>query len=555
MFRGAVQTTADRSPRIALALVGCAVVAVVPGGFVAFLFPKLAVLALAVLVAAGATAAGRLPGWAGAAVLVGTAGFVAAALAGGTPAASLLGRWPRYEGLPVLVLVAGCAWAGARLLGPDAPPDRWRWGSAVAGTAGLVLFAASLLDAAGVDLLGTTTSRSGSLLGNATDQGLVAAMLGVLLLGAGASSAGRARVFALVGCAAAVATVVLSGSRTSALALVVGVAVVVAARRRGVLLLAAGGVLAMLALGALLVPQLSDRLGSSHTLVGRRLLWEESWRIAREHLGAGIGPSRLVDLLPAQHTAEWVDRVGTAAPPDSPHDLFLQLLLAGGLPVLLVGVATVVLVAVAGVRSMPTRPEVAPLAAALAVGFVGLLVNPSSPPVVCLLALLAGALVAVPHDQGSSRTPERLVVAATAAALVVACVSATASEVVLRDALDVAATGDPAHAGDLLDTARLLRGGDSDVCLLGAQALAQRSDATDDGTVRDRAARASLRLAGCALRRTPDAVGALTAAGVAHLDLGDPQAALDAFARALALDPTDPQLPVLVARAQAAGRR
>ncbi|CAN5370580.1 hypothetical protein BH11ACT8_BH11ACT8_24450 [soil metagenome] len=156
----------------------------VPGGFTRFGPATLLVVALACAVAAAATGsvAGRLPRRL---VLVGAAWLVVLALAcltGDTPVASLVGRWPRYEGLPVLVTYAGACWVGARVV--ERSDDGAQSLARAVGVLALVLAGFSLLDLAGTSPVGAGgLARSGSLLGNATDQGAVAMMAALLLAG------------------------------------------------------------------------------------------------------------------------------------------------------------------------------------------------------------------------------------------------------------------------------------------------------------------------------------------------------------------------------------
>ena len=327
-----------RVGRAAVVVAVASVLVVLPGAQNPFNLSKALVLAVACLMATFAVGRGRLPP----AVLALGAGslawMVVAALASTHPVASLVGRWPRYEGLPVLLLYALAASTGARLLGADSRlrPTLLYAASAVSG----VLALATVLDQWGVSPLGhTDEGRSGSLLGNATDQGLVAAMLLLLLM----PTALRERTWwPLGGCVAAAAVVVLSGSRTSLLVVVVMVLVFVALSRR-----ALPPLLAILALGvlALCVPQMRSvsrqptRSGSARS--GRADLWQ----LGLDHLWHGVGPSGDLDAIGRYQDSAWVRvTIASRRRVDSPDSWLFQALDVGGfvLPVLAVGLAVVV---------------------------------------------------------------------------------------------------------------------------------------------------------------------------------------------------------------------
>ncbi|MFZ2504196.1 MAG: hypothetical protein WAW88_16170, partial [Nocardioides sp.] len=253
---------ARRYRRHTLAL-WCAILAPLawlPGGFSRFVFAKLLVLAVAAVLAATVARPDRLPTrlwlWVAAGGLI----FVLAAIAGGTPVASLLGRWPRYEGLPVLATYAAAAWLGAALAGPTS--RRLRDLRNALATLGVVLAVAAALELMGWSPLGPSSlDRTGSLLGNATDQGMVGLMVAATL----APSVGKRRPWWTAGALAGVVVVILSGSRASLLALlVVGLALALLQRRAlARTLLPALGAVTLL---ALTVPAMRDRLASLQTV-------------------------------------------------------------------------------------------------------------------------------------------------------------------------------------------------------------------------------------------------------------------------------------------------
>lgn len=203
-----------------------------PGGEDRFALAKLAALALAVVIGLHARPTGWLPRWAVIGLVAGSVWLVLAASVSEAPWAQLWGRWPRYEGLITLPVLAGALWLGARTLGPDAPKAaRITAERAIMMLAALVTGVA-LLQVLGAPLLQTPAGRPGSLLGNATDQGAVGALCAVVLL-VGAIVAGLERapslrplLARLAGIGLAVLGVVLSGSRGALLGLVCGVLVI-----------------------------------------------------------------------------------------------------------------------------------------------------------------------------------------------------------------------------------------------------------------------------------------------------------------------------------------
>lgn len=535
--------------------------ALVPGGFVRFVFPKLLVVVAAVLLGALARAPGRLPR--PVAVLVGVfvGVFVVAAVASATPVASLVGRWPRYEGVLVLLVYAACLWVGARLL----PPDARACAPTVvvaASWAAIVLAATSVVELFGVPVAGATdVSRPGGLLGNATDQGLVAVLLlAVLLEPAFVGSASRggkpvdrgSGALPQVGLVAAATTVAASGSRSAlvAVAVVLAVhAVVLRPSRRTAVLVGVGAAVAVGSAWAW------GRLAAADTVTGRLLLWRESGELAWDHPLLGIGPSRFVDAIGAVHGEEWAREVGPTNPPDSPHSVLLQATLAGGVLLLVALLALAVVVAVLAWRRTMEQPG-APLRAALVAGPAGwgvaMLANPTSAGPTCLALFLLGAAVGevgVSTGRGAAgrraRWPARLV-AAAAAALLVVLAAATASEVVLQRGVTAATRGEVATADRMLTAAHRLRPLDGDVCMLGAQALAARTSAGDLA-----AAGPALDWARCSLARTPETLQSGLAASVAltSLDRADEaRLRLDDLAE---LYPTSPDVYLLRAVAQA----
>lgn len=526
---GAVRARWENRRLLVVWLMVLSTLAVLPGGFSRFVLAKLLVVAVACLVAATLPAQGRLPRSVVWSLAAGLVVFVAASLAGDTPTASLVGRWPRYEGLPVVALYAGSAWVGARVAGR---------GHARAvqlvhalGAMSLVLFACTVLDTLGHSPLGATTlDRSGSLLGNATDQGLVA-MVGAVVVAAVLPS--RRTPYLLLVLVASLGTVVLSGSRIAIVLTAVSLVVLALVRHRRYLP-HAGAAVAAVALATVLVPETRDRLLSGTTGRARLTQWDLTLDLVRDHPLLGVGPSGYLDAFGPYEDARWVRFTGPGTLADSPHDVLLQVLVAGGLPLLL---ATGVLCWCVLRRArtvLSSHPEAWGPAIAVGAYAVALLANFTSAGPTCLVAFLAGALVAEPdagpaEDPGPAPSPwrrtGRVLVAAVAVVVVaMACVG----EVQLRAGIDAARRGDVDSATAHLDSASSWRPGDGDVAMLGAQPLAALANTgvTDAVDPSERLSRQSLDV-------TPDTYAALLSLAVAQIAAGDLAGAVSVLDRAV----------------------
>jgi hypothetical protein len=501
-----------------------------------FVFGKLVFSAAAIAAAAVGGREGRLPRRIVLAVAAGLAVFTLACVFSPTPVASLVGRWPRYEGVPVVLTYVGCAWAGARILGQRSRAATEAVETVLA-VASLALVAVSVLGALGWEIEGAGGEhRTGSVLGNATDQGLVGLMFFAALFGLALA---RRTPLLVAGAAAGPLTVVLSGSRTALIATFVALAVhaVISLRerpsRRVVELM--GG--AFLAIGVVAVarPQVRDRLGEGHTITGRLLLWKESLQVGSDRWWLG-GPSTFVDAVGRHRDQDWVREVGTRNPPDSPHSWPLQALVAGGVPLLVVAVTLAVLVLVIGWRCV--QREQTPLLVGLFAATVGygvaILPNFTIAGSTCLAAFLVGCLVAEPGSR-KEPTPYRWGVFAAAALGVVVFAMSAAAERSLRDGIEQASRGDSSAADAAFDQASHLRPFDGDVAMIAAQTQAGLAD----GDVEGAAARAE-RWARKSLDRTPDTYASGLALAVAQIHdnrLEDARRTLDRF---VTLFPTEP---------------
>lgn len=490
---------------LALWLMAASVLVWVPGGHSRFVWAKLLVVALAAVVGSTVPRDGRLPRVVLLGLGVGALVLAAAALAGETPVPSLVGRFPRYEGLPVLGVYVAAAWLGARI-GGRGRARVVQLAHALSGMA-VALGAFAVLELASSSPLGPSTlERSGSVLGNATDQGLVAMMAALVV--AGVLEVRRDGLL-LAGLAGAVVTVAASGSRVALALTALGLASLALRRRALVrpLLIAVAGLAAV----ALSVSGTRDRLLSAQTGNGRLEQWRLTLDLVRDHPWLGLGPSRYVDAVGRHETPEFVRFTGPRTLADSPHDVLLQAAVAGGLPLLVCFVVLAVLVARRALAVVSEHPEAAGVLVAVAAYGVAVLANPTAAGPTCLAAFLTGALVAEPAPAVERPWPRRGLTAVLAAgALAMAC--CCVAEVQLGRAVDDARAGHSDDARSALDRAQHWRPWDSDLALVGAEA----SLASDPALARD--------LAEEALRETPDSFEGLVTLGLAELALGDDQA-------------------------------
>ncbi|WP_148616417.1 O-antigen ligase family protein [Nocardioides rubriscoriae] len=504
--------------RLALGLLVAAPLVSVPGGFSGHVPAALLLTTLGCLVALSAPAVGVLPR---PLVVVGVAWLavlVVAALAGETPVASLVGRWPRYEGAPVLVLYAAAAWAGARVFVVREP-----WLARALAAASAVLAVASVVAVAGGE------GRSGALLGNASDQGAVAMMAALVL----ARPAVRDRSpVEVVGLVAALTTVAASGSRTALALTAVGLVVLLA--RVAVLPLVI--LLAAMVAAALAVPSTRDRLVGAETGRARLDQWRLTLDLVADHPWLGLGPSRYGDAFPAHESAGFVRFTGPSVLADSPHSLALQVLVAGGAALLAVSAVGVVLVARRCAAAVRADATTLPLVVAVAAYLGSVAVNFTTAGPTCLAAVLLGAAVALPAGD----RPPRSVLAPGSLLLVgvVVLAAACVGDVRTAQGIDAAVDGDVGAVSDRLDAAHRWRPWDADLGTLAAPALAQRASSGLPGA--DGAAGLAEEWAEQGLARSPDDYRTLVALAVARSVEGRYAEAVTVLDRAVRLAPRRP---------------
>jgi O-antigen ligase len=567
--------------RWALALLAIGTAAFLPLALNRFVFPKLAVVAVGVLLASFVPSRGRLPRAAVAILSLAALTLAAAALSGATPLAQLAGRPPRYEGAIALAVYLGALLAGAHLLGPGRARGSTAWFLRWLALAALAVGVEAILEATGLRPLSSNVARPGSLLGNASDEGAWA------LLALGPLAAVALRVGGSMyagGALAAAATLACSGSRGALLGALAMAAVLIALTPRPAQRAAIAIGSAALALGVSALPATRERVTgesplAAQTAGGRELLWGETLRLLGTHPLLGVGPSGYLDAIPAYHDAGYERRVGPANPPDGPHDWILQAAAAGGAILALLAVMLAGLTLRRGLdstRRQPTGGEAAAVGGMLA-GLAGygtaLLFHLTSPGTAPLAALLAGALLAeraLPSHgderaaasaaasgwrnllRGAVQLAQRLrprtrpVVQTSLLALVLVLSCAAFAEIPLRAAIDAAASGDFGAADRDFRTAELLRPWDGGIDASAAHAYATL--ATDG--IASAAARGAP-WASKELSAYPNSIQALTDSAQIDFALHEAAPARRLLATALKHDPANPELRAVAARAAA----
>lgn len=441
-------------------LLACVPLAITPGAENRFVFGRFVVAALATVLLLAIPGAGRLPRWMWLSIGAMTAVAALAAVFAANVSTAWWGRGQVYDGAPFLVLCLLVAVAAARHLGSKAEPgDRELFVNAMAVVA-LAVASLAVIEALGLRPLASDAGRPGSFLGNASDEGSFALLYGGVLF---VAALNRRRPLLVAGATATGITVVLSGSRGAWIGLLVlaGVAALLAGRRARRI----GAVVAVVGVVAVLVdPATRGRLlggGLAHrTASGRQMLWQESLSLWAHHPVLGVGPSQFENAIVGQHSFAWQQRIGPQNPPATPHNVLLQLLLAGG-PILLAVVGYVAwrLCRCAREQGSWGTGVVVALSAYLA----ALMFTFPTPAVLMPAVVLAASVSSVPAvTVGWQRVLERgsTVIAGV---LAVVFVLASISEVEIKAGLAQLAHNSPASAESTFATAHDLRWWDSDL--------------------------------------------------------------------------------------------
>lgn len=537
----------------AIWLIALAPVATLPGLEDRWGWPKLCVAAVALLLALWARPSGSLPRWLGWIGLCALAAFVVAAVLGSSPVPQLLGRAPRYEGVLGLLPIVLTMITGARLLGPESKAGSYRAFVSASSFASILLATIAAFEVVGLRPIESDLARPGSLAGNATDQGVLGAifvgLLGSSLLGS-ARRTEKLSPWVVAGATAGVLAVATSASRAALVALtivLVGLLTrwVMSSTDRPRAILVAGGVLIATSIVIVSVPLTRARLLGTGGLAGQTVgdrfaMWGAALRLLRESPILGIGGSSFMDSVTAVLPVNWYRQTDPSVVLDSPHNVVLQVLLAGGIVSALLVVIIVAALAVAGVRRISSaagaRRDLL-LAAILAWASAGvaLLTTPTSPTLLIPLALLAGACVAI-----SPRPEQRLtgvltwILAVVCASMLVASTAASRYE---RLGHLAAASNDVPAADAAFRIAQALRPGDADVSLAAASAI---GGAIERGVVD--AAQTAESWADTATRLLPRSSRAWEVAGMITLANGNAAQAATRLAHATELAPVNPRI-------------
>ncbi|ROQ40697.1 O-antigen ligase-like membrane protein [Frondihabitans sp. PhB188] len=310
-------------------------------------------------------------------------------------------------------------------------------------------------------------------------------------------------------------------------------------RQRRTIIVVSAAMLAVVVATTLALPATRARFVSTDGLAfesaaDRLLIWREALAVIAQRPVLGWGPSGFLDAVSRVHGAQWQRDVGSATTLDSPHNWILQLLSAGGILLVCVGLVAIVLGVVSArrnwtaatrppadgppVSSDPDRADVLAAAVAALSGLaVGWSVTFTAPGTVILPALLFGALVArAPAPKRALRRPlgalRSVGVVAWCAFLGVAAVA----DIPLGNGVTAAAAGDIARADSSFETTARLRPWDADVASIAAQSLAASADAGNTA-----AAPLTVNWARRALRSTPGDLLASKALAVGEQYTGD----------------------------------
>lgn len=521
-------------------LIAVGVLAIVPGGLFPHAWLRIAVLAAAVLLHVLAPVVrGRLTRIDSTLLAVGFAWLVVSALSADAPWAAAIGRWPRYEGLPVTAGYIGAAVIGSHVLGgPQRGSNRaWDMFLRTLAMTSIAIGVVALLEATGLRPLGGSPEiRSGSFLGNASDLGAFGVLAAAALL---PTALQRRSKLVGAGALASVLTVGLSGSRGAMLGLGAALVVIAAAhvvdrRRRDpaaeepagdrnwVFLALAGGVAGA---SALAVPAVRERLFALSTVEGRFTLWESTMSVLSGRPLTGTGPSGFVDALPAHLSRSAAIQLGSETVHDSPHMWVLQAAVAGGVVLAVIAMTIAVRFVVAGVRVLtaataPSDGFVGAFAAVVGYG-TALMFHFTGPGTTPLAAVLAGAVLArsanrEPGTPTLLQAAARVAAGVTATLVLAAALAAAVSEWSLRTATDLVAEGRITGADDAFSAAAGLRPWDPDIGLLAAQAMATGTSEGMEG-----APEATIRWASSALEANPLSVEAGIALAVGQINAGD----------------------------------
>lgn len=545
----------ERCARASVVLLAVGPALLLPGLDNRWLWPPLIATLAAALLSVFVPSSGRIPRAVTAATAVAALVFLVAAVRGEMPVAQLLGRQPRFEGLIVVPVLLVSAWTGARLFGGAATASRFRLFIDAVSMVAVVLATIAVCESVGLRPIESDLDRPGSIAGNATDQGLWA--VAILALVGSHLIHGRNAIRALpaIGTIAAAVALVTSASRAD---LIVGGIVAVglvlwatiSREQHRLRTAASGGVaIATAVLSVWLLPAVRVRLDGTDELAtasasGRWTIWGAAMDVWRTSPWWGVGPSGFADAVPRVYPENWYADGGLSTVLDSPHNIVLQMLVAGGILGLLAAAIVAACAGRAAVRGV--RASFRDSAAgerfhfvmgstiAASAGILILMTHVTSPRMSLVLMPLIGSLIAVspaPITRGKlARTCGVTALAAWLAFLAVL----TVGDAHLRSGALAVRAGEVATAVESYEFAQGTRPWDADIALQAARSLAQAPVPGALPAARDWAVRATT--------LDPSSAGAWEAAGMIALSLSDPQPAAQALARAAELSPVHPRI-------------
>jgi hypothetical protein len=472
----------------AIWLLFLAPIALLPGLYNRWAWPTLLCIAAAALFAVWVRSTGRMPRSVLVWILALAVALAVAALLGAIPASQLLGRAPRYEGAVTLPVYLGAAWGAARLLGPRASAEAHRHAVRAAAVAASLLAIVAVLESVGARPIESDLARPGSLAGNATDQGILGviylATLGSVALGAWRRT-GRPAWWAIGGVVAAAAAIATSASRAAILAGAVVIIALVARwiatssnRSRDAVI--ATSVLVIVVAVVMVIPLTRARLlGESgfagQTIADRLYIWQYAWSLFLTHPWLGVGPSGFADAVTPGFADEWFTRAGVGAILDSPHNIVLQALTAGGIVGISLAAGLAVTIVARGIGALGSaagarRDLLIGSFVAVGAASLALLTHVTSPVTLVPLATLVGVLVAA-EPRPPERRGSRWAMTAVGAVWIVALGIATIADAALLAGRTSVVRGDLPGSLSAFDTAAALRPWDPDVALVAAESL------------------------------------------------------------------------------------
>jgi hypothetical protein len=344
----------------------------------------------------------------------------------------------------------------------------------------------------------------------------------------------------IAGFVAAAWVVVLSASRGAWLGAVASLLAVLAIRKANCRLSPwwlPVGLLGVLGAAALAFPGGQARIAgatpfAATTITGRLLLWSDTASLVADRPAFGVGPSAFVDAVGRFHTPPWAAIIGPYAPPDSPHNVFLQVLAATGVVGTLAVSAFAVVVGRLLWRARPWdawQAGAVTVAIGMAVSYQFTFTDPAT--VSLLLLVLGGAIATATATAEPSRSP-RAVTTVLFAAWLAAAVFLAGSALVAEARLSAALTSATPDAREIVSAAGT-RPWDADLAVRAGRAMNQLAE---EGVL---AAAPAVDLLARTCPVMPGSTECLQALGDAQTLAGDPQAAQVTLERALESDPVN----------------